>query len=129
VEDVEFSDAFCRFVQAAVPALDAAELLIWLAQRSTEACKLEEILEALRPTSNLSEAAALRHLESFRSLGLVSVEDDRYRFACETELAAHVETLQQAYRERPVTLIRVIYALRDSKIQTFADAFRFRRRN
>jgi hypothetical protein len=38
-----------------------------------------------------------------------------------------VRTLAQAYRERPVTLIRVIYALRDSRIQSFADAFRLRR--
>ena len=43
------------------------------------------------------------------------------------ELDAHVRTLAQAYKERPVTLIRVIYALRDTKIQTFADAFKLRR--
>ena len=42
------------------------------------------------------------------------------------ELDAHVATLAQAYRERPVTLIRVIYALRDHKIQSFADAFRLK---
>ena len=41
---------------------------------------------------------------------------------------AHVTTLAQAYGERPVTLIRVIYALRDGKIRSFADAFRLRRR-
>ena len=38
-----------------------------------------------------------------------------------------VRTLAQAYSERPVTLIRVIYALRDSKIRSFADAFRVRK--
>ena len=41
-------------------------------------------------------------------------------------LAARVQTLAQAYRERPVTLIRVIYGLRDQKIQSFADAFKMR---
>jgi hypothetical protein len=38
-----------------------------------------------------------------------------------------VRTLAQAYNERPVTLIRMIYALRDPKIQSFADAFKLRK--
>ena len=42
-------------------------------------------------------------------------------------LDSHVRTLAQAYQERPVTLIRVIYALRDTSIQSFAEAFRLRR--
>jgi hypothetical protein len=40
---------------------------------------------------------------------------------------AQVRTLAQAYKRRPVTLIRVIYALRDTKIQSFADAFKLTR--
>jgi hypothetical protein len=35
-------------------------------------------------------------------------------------------TLSRLYMERPVTLFRVIYALRDSAIHTFADAFKLR---
>jgi hypothetical protein len=42
-------------------------------------------------------------------------------------LQAHVKTLAQAYEERPVTLIRLIYALRDSKIRSFADAFKLKK--
>ena len=38
----------------------------------------------------------------------------------------HVAVLARLYVERPVTLFRVIYALRDSKINTFADAFKLR---
>jgi hypothetical protein len=36
--------------------------------------------------------------------------------------------LALAYKERPVTLFRVIYALRDLKIQSFADAFKLKRK-
>jgi hypothetical protein len=36
--------------------------------------------------------------------------------------------LSQAYRERPVTLFRVIYALRDLKIRSFAHAIKARRK-
>ena len=31
------------------------------------------------------------------------------------------------YAQRPVTLIRMIYALRDTRIQSFAEAFRIRK--
>ena len=79
MEDADFSDEFCRFVQAHVPSVEAAERLI-----------------ATRPF----EEAALK---------------------------AHVEMLAQAYEQRPVTLIRLIYALRDRKIRSFADAFRLRK--
>ena len=79
MEDAEFSDEFCRFVQAHVPSVEVAERLI-----------------ADRPF------------------------DD-------PELKAHVQTLAQAYEERPVTLIRLIYALRDRKIRSFADAFKLRK--
>lgn len=43
------------------------------------------------------------------------------------DMDALVRTLAQAYNERPVTLIRIIYALRDHKIRSFAEAFKFQR--
>ena len=59
---------------------------------------------------------------------LALAPDKRVQYKPGSELLrAHARTLDQAYRERPVTLIRVIYALRDSRIQSFADAFKLRR--
>ena len=52
--------------------------------------------------------------------------DDSDRPATD-ELRMYGDMLALAYKERPVTLIRMIYALRDSRIQTFADAFKLRR--
>ena len=40
----------------------------------------------------------------------------------------HLETLGKVYLERPVTLFRVIYGLRDAKIRSFADAFKLWRK-
>jgi hypothetical protein len=64
----------------------------------------------------------------FHKNGLLTTRTDkRFRYRADTEqLAADVHTLAQAYRERPVTLIRMIYALRDAKIRSFADAFKLR---
>lgn len=93
MEDVDFSDEFCRFVQAHLPSVEAVERLL-AAFRNPDA---KEIV-ALR-ASGLSEA----------------------------DIARHVATLAQAYEQRPVTLFRLVYALRDRKIQSFADAFKLRK--
>jgi hypothetical protein len=79
VEDADFSDDFCRFLQAHVPSVDAAERLI-------------------------------AHPDS-----------------APAELAPHVAMLAKAYEERPVTLFRIIYALRDANIRSFSDAFKVRK--
>lgn len=79
MEDSDFSDDFCRFLQAHVPSVEAAEKVI-----------------------------AQRH-------------------GVPPELAAHVAMLVKAYEERPVTLFRIIYALRDANIRSFADAFKVRK--
>lgn len=90
MEDVDFSDEFCRFVQTRIPTVDRAEAL----------------LEMYRVGDD----------HALRNAGLV-----------EEEIARHLPTLSQAYEQRPVTLVRLIYALRDRSIQSFADAFKLRK--
>jgi hypothetical protein len=88
-----------------------------------------EAAAALAPGAALGEADAARYFAVFQGNALLAVAPDKrvqYRPGY-SALDAHVRTLEQAYRERPVTLIRVIYALRDSRIQSFADAFRLKR--
>jgi hypothetical protein len=107
MEDADFSDEFCRFVQSSLPSVEAAELLLG-ARRDPG--------QALEPG---------KHAEGLRAAGLLD-ETLRYRPASEA-LGVHVEVLAQAWEERPVTLIRLIYALRDGKIRSFADAFKLRK--
>lgn len=129
MEDAAFSDDFCRFLRTAVPSVDAAELLLLLQRERERWWTAPEAAAALMPGAQVSDADAARYFGIFQAQGLVAAGPDKrvqYRpgFAA---LDAHVGTLEQAYRERPVTLIRVIYALRDSSIQSFAEAFRLRR--
>jgi len=128
MEDAAFSDEFCRFLRAAVPTVDAAEVLLLLHREPERWWAAEEVLGALAPSVSLSGSAAAACLAVLLASGLIASGPDKrvqYRPGF-GELDAHVRTLAQAYRERPVTLIRVIYALRDSKIQSFADAFRLK---
>ena len=129
MEDAAFSDEFCRFLRAAVPTVDAAEALLLLHRERERGWSAEEIVTGLQPSVSLLPAEAAAYLAQFQANGLVALGPDKraqYRPGFR-ELEAHVATLAQAYRERPVTLIRVIYALRDNKILSFAEAFKLRR--
>jgi hypothetical protein len=114
-EDADFSDEFLRFLQSNVPAVEVAEFLLLLHAEPDRACAPPE--------------GAARYVAGLQAGGLVEVDNEqrvRYRPASDA-LAAQVNMLEKLWRERPVTLIRVIYGLRDSKIRSFADAFRLRR--
>jgi hypothetical protein len=129
MEDVSFSDDFCRFLQTSVPAIEAAEILLHLRRDPGRGYTAREIVDALRPGTTILEADAEKHIDALRARDLVSLDaEKRARFQpASDELRRHADSLASAYAERPVTLIRVIYALRDSKIKTFADAFRIKR--
>jgi len=125
MKDFEFSDEFCRFIQTTIPAVPAAELLLLLHGRPDTSLTAEEALTKLGPGVGAGEVA--RHLELLEARGLLARDEKRYRYRPESELAPHADSLAIAYSQRPVTLIRVIYALRDSNIQSFADAFKLRK--
>lgn len=130
MEDSAFSEEFCGFLHAAIPSVAAAELLLLIFKHPDRWWTLPELAGELPPDVNITESDTVTCLEALHSHGLVEFDDKkrvRYRAASDA-LDAQVRTLQQAYNERPVTLIRMIYALRDSKIQSFADAFKFRKR-
>ncbi len=130
MEDADFSDEFCRFLQEAITAVDAAELLLLAADRPEAWASAPELAERLQPKAPMTEEEARRYLDVFVARGLLEAgEGGRVRFKpASEELAKHVRTLAQAYEERPVTLVRVIYALKDAKIRTFAEAFRLRKK-
>ena len=129
MEDAEFSDDFCRFLQTTIPSFEAAELLLLLAREPGTHWQLDEALRRLRPAVSSGDAEAARYVELLRSRDLVALAPDRrFRYQPGSDfLEQQVKALERAYRERPVTLIRMIYALRDAKIQSFADAFRLRK--
>jgi hypothetical protein len=129
MEDADFTDEFCRFIQATIPSVEAAEVLIVLRRHpDTELAAAAAVRELPRGVA-LTEAQAAGLLETFQARGLAARGAGGFRYApASGELRAHAEMLEQAYNQRPVTLIRIIYALRDTKIQSFAEAFRLRKR-
>ena len=111
------------------PTVDAVELLLQLRRTPQQWWNAGDAHRALAPDASLSEADATRYFNLLHRNGLVALAPDgsvQYRPAT-GELEQHAQTLAQAYLERPVTLIRVVYALRDQNIKSFADAFKLRK--
>ena len=126
--DPDFPEDLRSFIQETIPTVDAAELLVALARERGRQFQVTVLLEAMRPTA-VTEPAARRYLAHFEARGLVAHEtDDSYRYApASAELDAAVSALTRVYNERPVTLVRMIYAPKDDKIRSFADAFRLKK--
>ena len=63
----------------------------------------------------------------FGTAGLVGGgEGQRQDWSPATQDAV-IAALEKAYNERPVSLVRLIYALKEQKIRSFADAFKLRK--
>lgn len=123
--DPDFPDEFCRFLQKSVANVDAAELLLALFSERQRWWQVRELCAHLAPVATLSEAEVQHYLDAWENASLVARDPERraqYRSADSHD--AQVTRLARLYIERPVTLFRVIYALRDSAIHTFADAFK-----
>ena len=128
MSDPDFPAELRSFIRDSIPDIDAAELLLLLARNPARNYDLAAMLKEVRPTI-ISETAARRHLALFRERGLISsVGEDAYRYGPgSAELEELVRALTKVYNERPVTLVRVVYALKDEKIRSFADAFKLKK--
>ena len=126
--DPDFPDELRSFIQEAIPSVDAAELLVLLALHSDQHYSVKAAVESMRPTT-VSEATARGYLQHFLARSLVAQRGaESYQYApAAPELDALVRALARVYNERPVTLVRVIYAPKDEKIRSFADAFRLKK--
>jgi len=124
-QEPDFTDEFCDFLHRLVKTVDAAELLLLLYDQRDRALSPRELVVKLEPATSISENDAAKELDELEHAGLVERTNDQRRYrAASPELDGHVRRLARLYNERPVTLIRMIYALRDAKIKTFADAFK-----
>jgi len=117
-----------RFVRNALPDYPSAVLLVLLARETGRSWDEDSILLRMGPSFATAEAVQ-RYVGLFVARGLVLQDPDgRIRYAPATEdLRQTVEALAQAYERHPVTLIRTIYEVSSGAIESFADAFRWKR--
>lgn len=124
----DLPDEVHRLIRSSVPAIDALEVLVLLS-RAGGPFTAREIVSGL-PSVSSPESLVGEYLRLLKSQGIVT-ESEAGKFSylpASTDIDRAVKQLLSAYDERPVTLIRTIYAIADSRnIQTFADAFRLRK--
>jgi hypothetical protein len=126
--DPDFTDEFCGFLQRCVSSVDAAELLLLLHKEPDRWWEARDLSTQLAPGASLSEADVQRYVDGFQQCSvLVRDAERRIQYRRAPAHDEHVALLARLYVERPVTLFRLIYALRDTKINTFAEAFKLRR--
>ena len=88
-----------------------------------------ELIEALRQTA-VTEPVVRESLALLRTQGILfqTPEGDILYRPESPALDRALGLLVRAYNERPVTLIRTVYAIADAKkIQAFADAFKIKK--
>ncbi|HTS18683.1 MAG TPA: hypothetical protein VMP11_14000 [Verrucomicrobiae bacterium] len=123
----DLSDALLQFIRLCIPSFEAAELLLFLAQHADRSWRAEEIAREIKP--NVPPLPRIREcLALFQARGLATEQSESYQFAPGSpELRSAVDALARAYEERPVTLIRTINSIADQKLQSFAEAFKFKK--
>jgi hypothetical protein len=125
MQDPDFPEELHRLIEAAIPNVEAAELLLLLHRHPGRDWTAEQLVHAIRPTV-ISDMDVGKSIAIFAERGLVQSDAGgavRYRPAT-TELESMVRALAKVYNERPVTLVRTIYTL---KIRSFADAFKIKK--
>ena len=121
-------DHVCRLIEETVPTLEALEIVLLVARDPGREWHPRAILPLLQP-GLATEGSVHEYLRVLAEHGLGSVTADRFVYGPRSpELTSAVEGLILAYHQRPVTLIRTVYAAADVKnIRSFAEAFRLRR--
>jgi hypothetical protein len=128
MSDPDFPEALRSFIRDNIPDVDAAELLLLLARNPERRFDLHTLLSELSSTA-VTAPIARKHLALLQERGLVvSTQASTYQYIPSSpQIDQAVQALTRVYDERPVTMVRVIYALRDERIRSFADAFRIKR--
>ena len=113
------------YVQSTFRSIWSLELLLFLRSHPDRTFSIEDLVRELRG----SRPVVTQSMAALQAGGLVVVEaQDLVRFApASPELVRLAEAVERAYRERPGELRRAILAAPNEKLQTFADAFRFKR--
>jgi hypothetical protein len=118
-----------QLIYSSVPSIDALEVLMQVVRNQDPPRTVSELIEALRPTA-VTEPVVRESLALLRTQGILSETPDG-RILCRPdspEVEGAIGLLLRAYNERPVTLIRTVYAIADAKkIQAFADAFKIKK--
>lgn len=121
------SAAVCAFINAFIESIDQLRVLLVLARQPERAWSVGEVCSA----TALPVTTAMAQLQRLVAIGLIVANPDpaaTFKYGPRAaEFEQMVQELIQLDDQRPVTLIRLVYARKSGSAQAFADAFRLRR--
>lgn len=111
------------FIRGSIPSTWALELLLLLRKHAPRPFPPEQLVLELRATPLLVSGC----IEQLQKAGLVACEaEGTCRFApASPALEQLCDQLARTYAERPVAVINTIMATPHDRLRSFADAFRF----
>lgn len=122
----DLPDTLLQFIRLCIPTYQAAEVLLFFAAHPDGEWSPEEAVAAMLPAV-VTVPAMREYAALFADKLLLAEADGKFRYRPSAELDRSVGELARAYKEKPVTLIRAVYRIADSRIQSFADAFKLRK--
>lgn len=124
-----FPEDVARFLYDHVESIDQLEILRVLGEERDKQWSSDDLAAAVQ-----AEPRSVRsHIDAMHSRGLLEkIIGPEARLSCRygprtVELENMVARLLQIYRERPVSMIKLVYERAKDPLRAFADAFRFRK--
>lgn len=117
-----------RFLEANIDSVDQLEILRVLGEDREREWAAADLARAVQTQPQ----AIGPHLAALKGRKLLTTQTRGTDLLCRygpgtPELEALTDRLLQVYRERPVTMINIVYARAREVLKTFADAFRFKK--
>jgi hypothetical protein len=121
-------DDIRRFLDGNIETIDQLEVLRVLGEKPDREWTITSLAAAVQADPKLVAA----HVAALQGRGLLTVvtrdTESITRYGARTpDLQDLVGRLLQFYRERPVTMIKMVYERAKDPLRTFADAFRLRK--
>lgn len=119
-----------RFMHDYVETIDQLEILRVLSEVPDREWDIASLAHEVQAEPQRIRA----HLAAMAARGLLSMTVQGPNITCRhgagtPDLEQMVSRLLQVYRERPVTMIKMVYERAKDPLRAFADAFRFRKKD
>lgn len=114
-----------RFILENLNSIDQLEMLLLLRNEPQRVWRPEEVSAELYTHP---DAAQQRLKDLVNTKAVIEDESGAYRYHPMTaEMAQTIDSLEQLYKRRRVTVINLIYSKSAPGVQAFADAFQLRK--
>jgi hypothetical protein len=124
-----FPDDVRAFLEGNIDCLEQLETLRILGGDPTREWSAADMAREAQTNAELMDG----HLAALQARGLLTSARRQGVVYCRhgartPELREKLDRLLELYRQRPVTMIRMVYEKSSSALRTFADAFRLRKK-